>query len=47
MACPKPIEGSAGSKIKIVIADTGDDYICILNEDKGEQEVYVPCSHEI
>ena len=41
MTCPKPIKGSAGSKIKIFIGDTGDGYICTLNEDKGEQEVYV------
>ena len=39
MACPRPIEGSAGSRIKLVLGEKGSDYILILNEDRGDREV--------
>jgi len=39
MACPRPIEGSAGSRIKLVLGEKGSDYILIVNEDRGDREV--------
>lgn len=35
---PRAITGSAGSRIKVVLGETGSDYLLLLNEDDGSSE---------
>lgn len=35
---PRPISGSAGSRIKVILGDTGSDYLLLLDEDNGNHE---------
>jgi len=35
---PRPIEGSVGSRIRLIFGDTGSDWLLLLNEDDGDTE---------
>lgn len=38
MSRPRPISGSAGSRIRVILGKTGDDYLYYINEDDGNCE---------
>mmetsp|Transcript_13171 Transcript_13171/g.28582 ORF Transcript_13171/g.28582 Transcript_13171/m.28582 type:complete len:588 (-) Transcript_13171:241-2004(-) len=38
MSRPRPITGSAGSRIRVILGETGSDYLYYLNEDNGNTE---------
>ena len=38
MAAPRPIPGSAGGRIRVILGETGSDYLYYLDEDDGDRE---------
>lgn len=38
MSRPRSIKGSAGSRIRVILGETGDDYLYYINEDDGNRE---------
>lgn len=40
---PAPIEGTIGSRIRIVLGDTGDEWLLLLNEDDGDRQWQTHC----
>lgn len=37
-SAPRAIEGSVGSRIRVILGETGSEYLVLLNEDDGDRE---------